>query len=161
MDISFFFQAEDGIRDHAQSRGLGDVYKRQIYQAAFSLYILLSSPIIIFPLKFCVPHYLPLTFDLFSSQLAFRILYLFLFYLCFFFVCSLQISRFIVFNLVLSIFFFSRLSFCVTLIICISNFVFSIFFCFPFSLSYLICLFSFSIRFNYSHIFFFFFFFLF
>eukprot|EP00825_Cyclidium_porcatum_P012847 TRINITY_DN16718_c0_g1_i1.p1 TRINITY_DN16718_c0_g1~~TRINITY_DN16718_c0_g1_i1.p1 ORF type:complete len:256 (+),score=15.52 TRINITY_DN16718_c0_g1_i1:21-788(+) len=26
----FFFQAEDGIRDHAQSRGLGDVYKRQI-----------------------------------------------------------------------------------------------------------------------------------
>eukprot|EP00825_Cyclidium_porcatum_P052038 TRINITY_DN9740_c0_g1_i2.p2 TRINITY_DN9740_c0_g1~~TRINITY_DN9740_c0_g1_i2.p2 ORF type:complete len:152 (+),score=11.92 TRINITY_DN9740_c0_g1_i2:36-491(+) len=27
----FFFQAEDGIRDHAQSRGLGDVYKRQVY----------------------------------------------------------------------------------------------------------------------------------
>eukprot|EP00825_Cyclidium_porcatum_P047340 TRINITY_DN7680_c0_g1_i2.p1 TRINITY_DN7680_c0_g1~~TRINITY_DN7680_c0_g1_i2.p1 ORF type:complete len:154 (-),score=41.76 TRINITY_DN7680_c0_g1_i2:96-557(-) len=27
----FFFQAEDGIRDHAQSRGLGDVYKRQLY----------------------------------------------------------------------------------------------------------------------------------
>eukprot|EP01016_Furgasonia_blochmanni_P037193 TRINITY_DN4347_c0_g2_i5.p1 TRINITY_DN4347_c0_g2~~TRINITY_DN4347_c0_g2_i5.p1 ORF type:complete len:239 (-),score=29.51 TRINITY_DN4347_c0_g2_i5:66-782(-) len=26
----FFFQAEDGIRDHAQSRGLGDVYKRQL-----------------------------------------------------------------------------------------------------------------------------------
>ena len=25
-------QAEDGIRDHAQSRGLGDVYKRQVYQ---------------------------------------------------------------------------------------------------------------------------------
>eukprot|EP00825_Cyclidium_porcatum_P018338 TRINITY_DN20936_c0_g1_i1.p2 TRINITY_DN20936_c0_g1~~TRINITY_DN20936_c0_g1_i1.p2 ORF type:complete len:152 (-),score=45.69 TRINITY_DN20936_c0_g1_i1:35-490(-) len=29
MLIVFFFQAEDGIRDHAQSRGLGDVYKRQ------------------------------------------------------------------------------------------------------------------------------------
>eukprot|EP01016_Furgasonia_blochmanni_P048140 TRINITY_DN7136_c0_g4_i1.p1 TRINITY_DN7136_c0_g4~~TRINITY_DN7136_c0_g4_i1.p1 ORF type:complete len:388 (-),score=90.29 TRINITY_DN7136_c0_g4_i1:222-1385(-) len=29
MRIFFFFQAEDGIRDHAQSRGLGDVYKRQ------------------------------------------------------------------------------------------------------------------------------------
>eukprot|EP01016_Furgasonia_blochmanni_P039558 TRINITY_DN4935_c0_g1_i4.p1 TRINITY_DN4935_c0_g1~~TRINITY_DN4935_c0_g1_i4.p1 ORF type:complete len:264 (-),score=13.24 TRINITY_DN4935_c0_g1_i4:285-1076(-) len=28
----FFFQAEDGIRDHAQSRGLGDVYKRQVRQ---------------------------------------------------------------------------------------------------------------------------------
>eukprot|EP00825_Cyclidium_porcatum_P015537 TRINITY_DN18902_c0_g1_i2.p2 TRINITY_DN18902_c0_g1~~TRINITY_DN18902_c0_g1_i2.p2 ORF type:complete len:153 (+),score=31.74 TRINITY_DN18902_c0_g1_i2:43-501(+) len=27
----FFFQAEDGIRDHAQSRGLGDVYKRQMF----------------------------------------------------------------------------------------------------------------------------------
>eukprot|EP00825_Cyclidium_porcatum_P039663 TRINITY_DN4867_c0_g2_i1.p1 TRINITY_DN4867_c0_g2~~TRINITY_DN4867_c0_g2_i1.p1 ORF type:complete len:145 (-),score=31.52 TRINITY_DN4867_c0_g2_i1:99-533(-) len=29
VSIFFFFQAEDGIRDHAQSRGLGDVYKRQ------------------------------------------------------------------------------------------------------------------------------------
>eukprot|EP00825_Cyclidium_porcatum_P031411 TRINITY_DN3327_c0_g1_i1.p1 TRINITY_DN3327_c0_g1~~TRINITY_DN3327_c0_g1_i1.p1 ORF type:complete len:114 (+),score=9.59 TRINITY_DN3327_c0_g1_i1:66-407(+) len=29
MFFFFFFQAEDGIRDHAQSRGLGDVYKRQ------------------------------------------------------------------------------------------------------------------------------------
>ena len=27
--ISFFFQAEDGIRDAQESRGLGDVYKRQ------------------------------------------------------------------------------------------------------------------------------------
>ena len=26
----FFFQAEDGIRDTDRSRGLGDVYKRQI-----------------------------------------------------------------------------------------------------------------------------------
>ena len=28
----FFFQAEDGIRDLVRSRGLGDVYKRQIYK---------------------------------------------------------------------------------------------------------------------------------
>ena len=28
--VSFFFQAEDGIRDLVRSRGLGDVYKRQI-----------------------------------------------------------------------------------------------------------------------------------
>ena len=28
--ISFFFQAEDGIRDLVRSRGLGDVYKRQL-----------------------------------------------------------------------------------------------------------------------------------
>ena len=29
----FFFQAEDGIRDVERSRGLGDVYKRQVYYA--------------------------------------------------------------------------------------------------------------------------------
>ena len=27
----FFFQAEDGIRDLVRSRGLGDVYKRQLF----------------------------------------------------------------------------------------------------------------------------------
>ena len=27
----FFFQAEDGIRDAQESRGLGDVYKRQLF----------------------------------------------------------------------------------------------------------------------------------
>ena len=27
---TFFFQAEDGIRDRSPSRGLGDVYKRQV-----------------------------------------------------------------------------------------------------------------------------------
>ena len=29
-DVVFFFQAEDGIRDLVRSRGLGDVYKRQV-----------------------------------------------------------------------------------------------------------------------------------
>ena len=35
-DFFFFFfcQAEDGIRDLVRSRGLGDVYKRQIYGGA-------------------------------------------------------------------------------------------------------------------------------
>src|SRR5665647_3726754 len=28
--VFFFFQAEDGIRDRSPSRGLGDVYKRQV-----------------------------------------------------------------------------------------------------------------------------------
>ena len=28
----FFFQAEDGIRDLVRSRGLGDVYKRQLQE---------------------------------------------------------------------------------------------------------------------------------
>ena len=38
MDISyFFFQAEDGIRDLVRSRGLGDVYKRQVRELAFTL----------------------------------------------------------------------------------------------------------------------------
>ena len=33
MCVFFFFQAEDGIRDAQESRGLGDVYKRQILMA--------------------------------------------------------------------------------------------------------------------------------
>ena len=32
--VVFFFQAEDGIRDLVRSRGLGDVYKRQISACA-------------------------------------------------------------------------------------------------------------------------------
>ena len=41
----FFFQAEDGIRDLVRSRGLGDVYKRQLANnlkdrlGVFSFYI--------------------------------------------------------------------------------------------------------------------------
>ena len=31
MEFCFFFQAEDSIRDAQESRGLGDVYKRQIH----------------------------------------------------------------------------------------------------------------------------------
>ena len=33
----FFFQAEDGIRDLVRSRGLGDVYKRQVDTCAAAL----------------------------------------------------------------------------------------------------------------------------
>ena len=33
----FFFQAEDGIRDAQESRGLGDVYKRQACVRALAL----------------------------------------------------------------------------------------------------------------------------
>ena len=33
----FFFQAEDGIRDLVRSRGLGDVYKRQIHDKAMNI----------------------------------------------------------------------------------------------------------------------------
>src|SRR5665647_3860715 len=31
VSFFFFFQAEDGIRDRSPARGLGDVYKRQVY----------------------------------------------------------------------------------------------------------------------------------
>ena len=34
--VCFFFQAEDGIRDLVRSRGLGDVYKRQVVALAKS-----------------------------------------------------------------------------------------------------------------------------
>ena len=34
MEIVFFLQAEDGIRDLVRSRGLGDVYKRQVIEIA-------------------------------------------------------------------------------------------------------------------------------
>ena len=33
--LFFFFQAEDGIRDLVRSRGLGDVYKRQLPDGAW------------------------------------------------------------------------------------------------------------------------------
>ena len=32
LTSDFFFQAEDGIRDRSPSRGLGDVYKRQVHE---------------------------------------------------------------------------------------------------------------------------------
>ena len=40
--ISVFFQAEDGIRDSVASRGLGDVYKRQLLASFKELILLLS-----------------------------------------------------------------------------------------------------------------------
>ena len=40
--LCFFFQAEDGIRDLVRSRGLGDVYKRQVLlRVNFTKYVLL------------------------------------------------------------------------------------------------------------------------
>ena len=34
----FFFQAEDGIRDLVRSRGLGDVYKRQVAEGCAAIF---------------------------------------------------------------------------------------------------------------------------
>ena len=39
----FFFQAEDGIRDLVRSRGLGDVYKRQVFGEEALLEIALAE----------------------------------------------------------------------------------------------------------------------
>ena len=49
--LVFFFQAEDGIRDLVRSRGLGDVYKRQVVHVlTFALFlVLLFGQILIEP----------------------------------------------------------------------------------------------------------------
>ena len=41
--IFFFFQAEDGIRDLVRSRGLGDVYKRQVQALAANTHELMHK----------------------------------------------------------------------------------------------------------------------
>ena len=39
----FFFRAEDGIRDLVRSRGLGDVYKRQIVVLLYGAALLIGA----------------------------------------------------------------------------------------------------------------------
>eukprot|EP00658_Telonema_sp_P-2_P007153 TRINITY_DN12664_c0_g1_i6.p1 TRINITY_DN12664_c0_g1~~TRINITY_DN12664_c0_g1_i6.p1 ORF type:complete len:139 (+),score=57.85 TRINITY_DN12664_c0_g1_i6:55-471(+) len=39
----FFFQAEDGIRDAQESRGLGDVYKRQVWEISMKKLINMAA----------------------------------------------------------------------------------------------------------------------
>ena len=46
----FFFQAEDGIRDLVRSRGLGDVYKRQLMTSLAGIVGALLSLAILFAL---------------------------------------------------------------------------------------------------------------
>ena len=41
--VFFFFQAEDGIRDLVRSRGLGDVYKRQVIGFLLLISLVLST----------------------------------------------------------------------------------------------------------------------
>ena len=42
---SFFFQAEDGIRDLVRSRGLGDVYKRQMVFSPMPVTVITFAPL--------------------------------------------------------------------------------------------------------------------
>ena len=51
MCLFFFFQAEDGIRDAQESRGLGDVYKRQTLYNATNSFLASRSYIIPFLLN--------------------------------------------------------------------------------------------------------------
>ena len=44
FSVIFFFQAEDGIRDLVRSRGLGDVYKRQVVDKGADIFQFLHKP---------------------------------------------------------------------------------------------------------------------
>ena len=45
--MMLFFQAEDGIRDVERSRGLGDVYKRQVWSNTMFKYSLCIACMIV------------------------------------------------------------------------------------------------------------------
>eukprot|EP00658_Telonema_sp_P-2_P038014 TRINITY_DN2732_c0_g1_i2.p1 TRINITY_DN2732_c0_g1~~TRINITY_DN2732_c0_g1_i2.p1 ORF type:complete len:131 (+),score=32.97 TRINITY_DN2732_c0_g1_i2:54-446(+) len=45
--IFFFFQAEDGIRDAQESRGLGDVYKRQVFDRTKAMYMQIAQSVLV------------------------------------------------------------------------------------------------------------------
>src|SRR5678815_906640 len=47
--LVFFFQAEDGIRDAQESRGLGDVYKRQVHGTVKGTIIMEKGALVIAP----------------------------------------------------------------------------------------------------------------
>ena len=49
--VYFFFQAEDGIRDLVRSRGLGDVYKRQVLANRYEMRIPVSFFLVEFSLS--------------------------------------------------------------------------------------------------------------
>eukprot|EP00831_Metopus_contortus_P046173 TRINITY_DN37062_c0_g1_i1.p1 TRINITY_DN37062_c0_g1~~TRINITY_DN37062_c0_g1_i1.p1 ORF type:complete len:163 (-),score=44.79 TRINITY_DN37062_c0_g1_i1:51-539(-) len=60
MDIFvfFFFQAEDGIRDVERSRGLGDVYKRQLFCCLQPFtYLRVHRMPVLFPTKYMLEKY--------------------------------------------------------------------------------------------------------
>ena len=86
--IFFFFQAEDGIRDLVRSRGLGDVYKRQLIPLVMILVLtvglvgLVSAPaalslgilpkLVLTPIVWIIENLAALSFS--SAQLKFSLL---------------------------------------------------------------------------------------
>ena len=77
MCVFFFFQAEDGIRDAQESRGLGDVYKRQVLQVLiFAVGIsffnsLLTNSVVIFGKqnRLLKPYFIATVFNLAANIL--------------------------------------------------------------------------------------------
>eukprot|EP00658_Telonema_sp_P-2_P084689 TRINITY_DN946_c0_g1_i2.p1 TRINITY_DN946_c0_g1~~TRINITY_DN946_c0_g1_i2.p1 ORF type:complete len:119 (-),score=46.99 TRINITY_DN946_c0_g1_i2:335-691(-) len=64
----FFFQAEDGIRDAQESRGLGDVYKRQMVYAVYCLWPYLKKAV-------PYPHLILLAMSLAGCTMSVYLLY--------------------------------------------------------------------------------------
>eukprot|EP00831_Metopus_contortus_P041711 TRINITY_DN32783_c0_g1_i2.p2 TRINITY_DN32783_c0_g1~~TRINITY_DN32783_c0_g1_i2.p2 ORF type:complete len:120 (+),score=30.58 TRINITY_DN32783_c0_g1_i2:82-441(+) len=70
--VFFFFQAEDGIRDVERSRGLGDVYKRQVStQSTWEFCkMAVSFIIVVLVIFFLLYIYVILPFDLIPESLV-------------------------------------------------------------------------------------------
>ena len=58
VQVFFFFQAEDGIRDLVRSRGLGDVYKRQAARLYLGHRITSTARVITAARRSCAHHFL-------------------------------------------------------------------------------------------------------
>ena len=59
LRLLFFFQAEDGIRDLVRSRGLGDVYKRQVLHLSLPALTLTHLRHVSFDASHLVPVLMP------------------------------------------------------------------------------------------------------
>eukprot|EP00658_Telonema_sp_P-2_P047063 TRINITY_DN35567_c0_g1_i1.p1 TRINITY_DN35567_c0_g1~~TRINITY_DN35567_c0_g1_i1.p1 ORF type:complete len:104 (-),score=27.63 TRINITY_DN35567_c0_g1_i1:144-455(-) len=68
----FFFQAEDGIRDAQESRGLGDVYKRQFMKSP-TVMKLGPAPVQVIASMISMGFTLPITFAARPMQLELQL----------------------------------------------------------------------------------------
>ena len=63
----FYAQAEDGIRDSVASRGLGDVYKRQLYEELWTKLLVQIFPLMHYQTYDCI---IEVQFRTFAVSLA-------------------------------------------------------------------------------------------